>query len=139
MHKGEVMPDKISAALLKLIVEASPDGESIVIDKKDLLDKIREIAETDEEGLAEAAERLYAGGFINIVYQDEEALGVAPLPKGKVAAGKISISKKADVVSIQSELGPQINTKKIFQYAFMGALAGGIISGALLAILLRLI
>lgn len=139
IHKGVEMLDKISTLMLKIIVEASPDGESVIIEQSDLLAKVRELVDADREELKEASERLAAGGLINIVYQDDEALGVASLTKGRAAAERISISKKADLVTIKSESGTQIDTNKIFQFAFMGALIGSIIGSAIIAIIMRLI
>ncbi len=133
------MLDKQSAAMLKLIVEASPDGESIVIEKKDFLQRISESIEIDEDALKEAGERLVIAGFINIIYQDEEVYGIASLAKGRVAAEKISSSKKADLVTFNTDFGIPINLKKVFEYAFMGAFIGGILAGVIFGILSRLI
>jgi len=133
------MLDKQTAAMLKLILEASPDGESIVIEKKDLLEKIGQSVEIDPDALKEAAERLSIAGFINIVYQDDEVYGIASLAKGRAAAEKLVNAKKPELDIFKPDFGSPISLNKIFQYAFMGALAGGIIAGAILGILAKLI
>ncbi len=133
------MLDKQTAAMLKLILEASPDGESIVIEKKDLLEKIGQSVEIDPDALKEAAERLSIAGFINIVYQDDEVYGIASLAKGRAAAEKLVNAKNPELDIFKPDFGSPISLNKIFQYAFMGALAGGIIAGAILGILAKLI
>lgn len=133
------MLDKQSTAMLKLIVEASPDGESVAIEKKDFLHKISKSVEIDEDALKEAGERLSIAGLINIIYQDEETYVVASLTKGRVAAEKISSSKKADLGTLTTDFSAPINLKKVFEYAFMGAFIGGILAGVIFGILSKLI
>ena len=133
------MLDKQTAAMLKLILEASPDGESVVIEKKDILEKIGQSVDIDADALKEAAERLALAGFINIVYQDDEVYGIASLAKGRAAAEKIVNAKKPELDIFKPEFSSPINLNKVFQYAFMGALTGGIIAGAIFSILSKLI
>ncbi len=133
------MLDKQTAAVLKLILEASPDGESVVIEKQDFLDKIDSSLAIDKDVLKEATERLALAGFVNVVYQDDDVYGVASLAKGRAIAEKIINAKKPELDIFKPEFSSPINLNKVFQYAFMGALIGGIIAGAIFSILSKLI
>lgn len=123
--------DKKSTAMLRMIVEASSDGEAVVIEKKDFLSEIGKIAEINEEELAQAAENLVLNELINIVYQDEEVYCVSPLAKGRIAVNRLVNPKNKDVGAIKID----IDYKAIAKYAFLGALAGGLVAGAIFAII----
>jgi len=126
------MLDKKSTSMLRMIVEASSDGESVVIEKKDFLSEIAKVSEViNEDGLVKIAEDLVLNELINVVYQDDDVICVAPLAKGRIAVNRIVNPKNKELGAIKVD----VDYRKIAKYAFLGALAGGILSGVLFTLI----
>ena len=123
--------DKKSAAMLRMIVEASQDGESVVIEKQDFLDEIGKIDEINEETLKKVAESLVLNELIEVVYQDDEVYCVEPLAKGRIAVNRLVNPKSKDVGAIKVE----VDYKSIAKYAFLGAFIGGLLAGAVFTLI----
>ncbi|HHU43878.1 MAG: hypothetical protein WCS45_01885 [Clostridia bacterium] len=135
--RGEKVLDKKAYAVLEFIVNSSQDGDSIVLEKDEILSGVDNAV--DEEELAYCIEDLSLNEMIAVKYSDENLYVVTPLPKGRVAAEKkVRISKLAEIErkSLQEEL--VIDYKKIAWVAGFFAFLGGMFAAAIAFIIARI-
>ena len=73
------MLDRKSEELLRTIIDLSVEGRFNVISKKELAGSV-----ADQGKLGGLIYELRAGGFIDVKYEDETQLCLAPTPKGRL-------------------------------------------------------
>ncbi|MFW5780700.1 MAG: hypothetical protein ACOCWI_04545 [Bacillota bacterium] len=129
------MLDKKSYAVLEFIVNSSTDGDSIVLEKDEILSGIDNAC--DEEELSYCIEDLALNEMISIKYTDDNLYVVAPLPKGRVAAEKkVRVAKMGEIVRRSCD-EISIDYKKIAWVAGLSAFFGGFFAAAIAYIIAR--
>lgn len=130
--------DKKILSLLLAINEASPNGETVILEKSDLTSRLfRNNAEVSDSVLVGLAKELALGGYIKLIYTDKEVICVAALPKGLLVSEESKADSNLAVVKKQADC--KIIPKGRLAFAvFWAAFAGSMIGGGLIYFILKL-
>ncbi|HHT83923.1 MAG: hypothetical protein ACOYEC_01100 [Christensenellales bacterium] len=130
------MLDKRSYSILEKIVNSSQDGDSVVLEKEELLSAVDN--EIDEDELAYYIEDLALNEMISVKYKDDNLYVITPLSKGRVAAEKkAKVTKLAEIVHKEIQQAEAINYKKIGAIAGFWAFIGGMFAAAVAFLVAR--
>ena len=130
------MLDKRSYSILEKIVNSSQDGDSVVLEKEELLSAVDN--EIDEDELAYYIEDLALNEMISVKYKDDNLYVITPLSKGRVAAEKKAKGTKlAEIVHKEIQQAEAINYKKIGAIAGFWAFIGGMFAAAVAFLVAR--
>lgn len=130
--------DKKILTLLLAIDKASPNGESVILEKRELIDTLFPgKSGVDESVLLGLAKELSLGGYIKLVYTDEKVICVAALPKGLLVAEETKSDSNLAAVKKQAESKALPRAKLAFT-VFWAAFAGSALGGGLLYLIIRL-
>lgn len=133
-----IVMDKKILTLLLAIDKASPNGESVILEKKELIDNLFPgKSGVDEVVLLQLVKELALGGYIKLVYTDERVICVAALPKGLLVAEETKADSNLAVVKKETESKVAPRGKLVFA-VFWAAFAGSAAGGGLLYLILRL-
>lgn len=131
------MLDKKAYAVLEFIVNSSADGESVVLEKQEILNALDN--SLTEEDLDYCIDDLVLNDMIGIKYKDDNLYVLLPLPKGRVAAEKkVRVSKLEEVIRTEIS-AEQLSYKKIGAIAGFWAFLGGMLATAIGFIVARII
>ena len=122
------MLDKRSYSILEKIVNSSQDGDSVVLEKEELLSAVDN--EIDEDELAYYIEDLALNEMISVKYKDDNLYVITPLSKGRVATEKAKVTKLAEIVHKEIQQAEAINYKKSGAIAGFWAFIGGMFAAA---------
>lgn len=123
------MLDKRAYAVLEVIINSSADGDSVVLEKEEILSALDN--SIDEVELSYFIEDLALNEMIGIKYTDDNLYVVSPLAKGRVAAEKKErVAKLAEVVRKEIH-EDKVNYKRIGIVAGFWAFLGGMFAAAI--------
>ncbi len=129
------MLDRKSYLVLEAIVKASRDGESVVLEKEELLSAVDHIV--NEEELGYCIEELTLNEMISLKYSDDNLYVVTPLSKGRVAAEKqVRISQLGELTR-KPIVEDKFDYKRISIVAGVWAFLGGMFAAAIAFIIAR--
>lgn len=129
------MLDKKAYSILKVIVNSSLDGDSVVLEKEELLNGVDNTI--DEEELAFSIEDLELNEMIAVKYKDANLYVLTPLAKGRVAAEKkVRVSKLGELVRQEVE-ADKFDYKKIAYVAGLWSFLGGMFAATIAFIIAR--
>lgn len=129
------MLDKRAYKILEFIVNQTIDGDSVVLEKQEILNAVDNTI--DEEELSFYIEDLALNELIETKYKDDNLFVVMPLAKGRVAAEKQTrVAKLGELITkpIEKE---KFNYKKIGFIAGFCAFIGGTFAAIIAFILAR--
>ncbi len=131
------MLDKKAYSVLEFVVNSSDGGESVVLEKQEILDALDDTI--NEEDLEYCIEDLALNEMLGVKYQDSNLYVLMPLPKGRVAAEKKVRTSKLEQV-IRTEISAEkFSYKKVGAIAGFWAFLGGMLATAIGFIVARLI
>ncbi|MDD4316262.1 MAG: hypothetical protein PHC84_03775 [Clostridia bacterium] len=129
------MLDRKSYLILEAIVNSSKDGESVVLEKEELLSAVDHVV--NEEELGYCIEELSLNEMISVKYSDDNLYVVTPLAKGRVAAEKqIRITQLAEL-TVKPVEEQKFDYKRIGAIAGLWAFLGGMFAAAIAFIIAR--
>lgn len=130
--------DKKILDLLLAICKASPNGKPVILEKKELLNKLfPSDSEMDNAALMRLAKELAIGGYIKLSYTDDKVLGVAALPKGLLVAEETK--EDSNLAAVKKEVESKAVPKGRLAFAvFWAAFAGSFCGGGLIYLILWL-
>lgn len=129
------MLDRKSYLILEAIVNASKDGESVVLEKEELLTAVDHIV--DEEELGYCIEELTLNEMISLKYSDDNLYVVTPLSKGRVAAEKQVRIAQLGELTRKPIAEDKFDYKRISIVAGVWAFLGGMFAAAIAFIIAR--
>jgi hypothetical protein len=129
------MLDKKSYLVLEAIVNASKDGESVVLEKEEILAAVDHMV--NEEELGYCIEELTLNEMISLKYSDDNLYVVTPMAKGRVAAEKqVRISQMGELIR-KPLTEDKFDYKRISFVAGFWAFLGGLFAAAIAFIVAR--
>lgn len=129
------MLDKKAYLVLEVIVNSSLDGDSVILEKEELLNGVNNII--DEEELGYCIEDLELNELIAVKYKDDNLYVVTPLAKGRVAAEKkVRVSKLGELVRKEIETD-KFDYKRIAYIAGLWSFLGGMFAATIAFIIAR--
>lgn len=133
--KEVAMLDKKAYLVLEVIINSSADGDSVVLEKEEILSAIDH--SIDEEELSYCIEDLALNEMISIKYSDDNLYVVTPLSKGRVAAEKkVRVAKLAEIVRKEIH-EDQVDYRRIGLVAGFWAFIGGMFATAIAFVIAR--
>ena len=131
------MDNKILTLLLA-IDKASPIGESVVLEKKELLDTLFPGTGMKEAEISALVKELAIGGYVRQFYEDDKVMCLAALPKGLLIAEETKCDSNLAAVKKTMEPKP-VRKGRLALTVFWAAFAGSAAGGAALYLVLRLL
>jgi hypothetical protein len=131
------MDNKILTLLLA-IDKMSPGGESVVLEKKELIDTLFPGSGMKEDELKQLVKELTIGGYIRLFYEDDKVVCLAALPKGLLIAEETKSDSNLAAVKKTTEPKP-IRKGRLALVVFWAAFAGSAAGGAALYLVLKLL
>lgn len=129
------MLDKKAYSVLEVIINSSADGDSVVLEKEEILSALD--YSIDEEELGYCIDDLALNEMIGIKYTDDNLYVVTPLAKGRVAAEKkVRVAKLAEIVRKEIH-EDKIDYKRIGIIAGTWAFLGGMFAATIAFIIAR--
>ncbi len=120
------MLDYRTSALLDIINKNCLNGGYKVFLLKDLISAMPSAFEIDEQGLLECLDTLKNHEYISVKYQDDIEICLLALTKAKIESEN----------KLEQEIEKMERQKQYFSASFLGAVAGGVITGILTIIIM---
>lgn len=119
--------EKKNLAVLAAINSYSPNGESVVIGKDELLGKLPAKLDVTKVRLAIILDALSASELVQIKFEDEARYCICSTAKGRATATGESFAQ--DATSISSK--QTINVKKLFAVCGIAAFIGSLLASGI--------
>ncbi|HKL74304.1 MAG TPA: hypothetical protein VJ903_05365 [Clostridia bacterium] len=147
------MLDKRAFQILDIVIGMTSEGESVVIEKSEILAKLGEDVDLTE--LDNIVEMLALNDMIHILYYDEKQYCITPRPKGRIAYEKrqqaaiqqtaVATEQTGGMVAVTDgidengiEIPVLINMKKLATICAVSSFIGGFFAALFAFIIARL-